>query len=193
MSDDKDTEFAFDLFSDIAPYVQEWILVPSVLTSSIRLLALFGDHFARQFASESLTWVDHLIFAMVPLGILTAITGAIRVQGPRIAKSFIGRARENRAVAGLELMSSTSGEVCELFNGKAIIRAMGKPKIAQIIVFPRAYNKLRDDYRILDSKEQGPSIPDETDIDFSCGIHTLQTAAPLESPHSTRLMDCVGL
>ncbi|KAF3034502.1 hypothetical protein E8E12_004796 [Didymella heteroderae] len=109
MADDKDAEFAFDLFSDIAP-----------------LLALFGDQFARQFTSESLTWVDHLIFAMVPLGTLIVITGAIRVQGPRIAKSFIGRGRESRALAEIELMSSTSGEVFELFNSKSIIRDDGE-------------------------------------------------------------------
>ncbi|KAF4440942.1 ankyrin1, partial [Fusarium albosuccineum] len=49
-----DAEFAFNLLSDVAP-----------------ILALFGDQFAKQFMSESLTWVDHLIFAMVPLGIVT--------------------------------------------------------------------------------------------------------------------------
>jgi hypothetical protein len=51
---------------------------------------------------------------MVPLGILTMITGAIRVQGSKMARSFIGRARENRALTELELMLSISGEVCEL-------------------------------------------------------------------------------
>lgn len=111
-----------------------------------RLLALFGDQFARQFTSESLTWVDHLIFSMVPLGILTAITGAIRVQGPRIANSFIGRGRENRALAEIELMSSTSQEVCELFNGKSIVRAMGRPRIAQILVYPTEYTELKKAY-----------------------------------------------
>ncbi|KAF2177787.1 hypothetical protein K469DRAFT_541826, partial [Zopfia rhizophila CBS 207.26] len=58
------------------------------------LLALFGEQFARQFISESLTWLDHIIFAMAPLGILTAIVGAIRVSGPSSARAFIGRARE---------------------------------------------------------------------------------------------------
>ncbi|KAJ8108493.1 hypothetical protein OPT61_g8136 [Boeremia exigua] len=155
---EKEAEFAFDLFSDIAP-----------------LLALFGDQFARQFASESFTWVDHLIFAMVPLGILTAITGAIRVQGPRIAKSFIGRGRENRALAEIELMSSTSKEVCELFNGKSIIRAMGRPKLAQILVYPREYerakiNNERNDLQRLMSPDTREEIND------SCGIHTFETA-----------------
>ncbi|KAK3312638.1 hypothetical protein B0H66DRAFT_484763, partial [Apodospora peruviana] len=124
--------------------------------------------FARQFLSESFTWLDHLIFACVPLGILTAITGAIRVQGPKIARSFIGRARENRAAAEIELMSSTSQEVCEMFNGKGIVRTMGRPTIAQIIIFPDQYDRLKES-----------SDPDETDL--SCGIYTLQTAVDIEN------------
>ncbi|KAH4204597.1 hypothetical protein HBI25_219440 [Parastagonospora nodorum] len=182
--DDKDAEFAFNLFSDIAP-----------------LLALFGDQFARQFASESLTWVDHLLFAMVPLGIITSITGAIRVQGPRIIKSFIGRGRENRALAEFELMSSTSKEVCEVFNGKSVVRVMGKPTIAQILIFPLEYDTLRKRYEKADlqmltpdtsyglSKEAAtitnnkPINTDNSTDDLSCGIHTLQTAA---SPEGSR-------
>ncbi|XPS75928.1 hypothetical protein M3J09_007992 [Ascochyta lentis] len=179
---DKEAEFAFNLFSDIAP-----------------LLALFGDQFARQFTSESLTWVDHLIFAMVPLGILTAITGAIRVQGPRIAKSFIGRGRENRALAEIELMSSTSKEVCELFNGKSIIRAMGRPKLAQILVYPLEYKNAKTNNESIDSQRLISKSGDTRDginkgipnhehteavrpavsttlRDLSCGIHTFETA-----------------
>ncbi|KAM0435852.1 hypothetical protein ACHAPT_002743 [Fusarium lateritium] len=159
-----DAEFAFNLFSDIAP-----------------ILALFGDQFARQFMSESLTWLDHLIFAMVPLGIITSITGAIRVQGSPILRAFIGRAKENRALAELELMSLTSEEVCELFNGKSIVRAMGKPKIAQFLIFPVEYDRLQREYAKLDKEGH---IADETaaepgdGLDQSCGIHSLQTVTP---------------
>ncbi|ETS85606.1 hypothetical protein PFICI_03631 [Pestalotiopsis fici W106-1] len=99
-----DAEFAFNLLSDVAP-----------------ILALSGDQFARQFTSVNLTWVDHLIFAMVPLCIISAITSAIRIRGMRVAKAFIGRARENRALAEIELMSSTSGEVCEHGSAKTSI------------------------------------------------------------------------
>ncbi|KAF2114543.1 hypothetical protein BDV96DRAFT_577029 [Lophiotrema nucula] len=130
-------ELGINLFTDLAP-----------------LLALFGEQFARQFMSESLLWLDHVIFAMVPLGILTAIIGAIRVSGPSWARAFIGRARESRAVAEIELMSSTSGEVCEVYNGKAIVRAMGKPALTQLILLPGMY----------------------TEDDNTCGIYTLQAA-----------------
>ena len=99
---------------------------------------------------------------MVPLGILTAITGAIRVQGPRIANSFIGRGRENRALAEIELMSSTSQEVCELFNGKSIVRAMGRPEIAQILVYPTEYTRLKKDYDEIDRARLVTAPPDES-------------------------------
>jgi hypothetical protein len=94
---------------------------------------LFGENFARQFLRESFTWLDHIIFAMAPLGIITAIVGAIRVGGPPWLKAVIGRARENRSSAELELMSSTSHEVCELWDGEGIVRTTGKGIVKQIV------------------------------------------------------------
>lgn len=100
-----------------------------------------------------------MVFACVPLGIVTAIAGAIRVQGHYLLKAFIGRARESYAAAEIDYLSSTSNEVCELFNGKGIVRTMGNSKVAQLIVvfnrFPKAGEK---------------------SFDLSCGIHTLQSA-----------------
>ncbi|RSM18642.1 hypothetical protein CDV31_002571 [Fusarium ambrosium] len=159
-----DAEFAFNLLTDVAP-----------------ILALFGDAFAKQFMSESLTWVDHIIFAMVPLGIITAITAAIRVQGMQVAKAFVGRARENRALAEIELMSSTSGEVCELFNGNSIVRAMGKPKIEQFLIFPNEYDALEEEYKRCDDVGEEPK-------DKSCGIHSLRTATS-RMPGESKLME----
>lgn len=148
------------------------------LNTSCRILALFGDQFARQFTSESLTWVDHFIFAMVPLGIITAITGAIRVQGMPLARAFIGRARENRALVEIELMSSTSGEVCEMFNGSSIVRAMGDPKIAQFLVFPEKYNELEKQYSPFDQDSMNSSTVSKPK-DTTCGIYSLKEAEKL--------------
>ena len=94
---------------------------------------MFGENFAQQFLRESFTWLDHIIFAMAPLGIITAIVGAIRVGGPPWLKAVIGRARENRSSAELEFMSSTSHEVCELWNGEGIVRTTGKGVVKQIV------------------------------------------------------------
>lgn len=78
-------------------------------------------------------WADNIIFAMAPLGIITAIVGAIRVGGPTWLKAIIGRAMENRAAAEAELMSSTSDEVCELWDGRQVVRIMGSAPIREFI------------------------------------------------------------
>lgn len=78
-------------------------------------------------------WADNIILAMAPLGIITIIVSAIRVGGPRWLKSVVGRARENLAVAEMELMSSTSDEVCELWNGQGIVRCMGSSPVVEFI------------------------------------------------------------
>lgn len=96
--------------------------------------------------------LDALIFALIPLGVLTAIVSAIRVSGPSWLKALIGRARENKAAVELELMSSTSHEVCELWNGAGLVRAFGKPKIREIVY-----------------------LEDEAADKTSFGLHTLET------------------
>ncbi|KAI5794203.1 hypothetical protein FPQ18DRAFT_388452 [Pyronema domesticum] len=55
-------EFSNNLVSDLAP-----------------LLALFGERFAQQYMSISTNWIDSFIFAMAPLGIITAIHLGSRV------------------------------------------------------------------------------------------------------------------
>ncbi|KAK0726114.1 hypothetical protein B0H67DRAFT_480204, partial [Lasiosphaeris hirsuta] len=97
-----------------------------------------GDDFSNNLISDlapySVGWADNIILAVAPLGILTAIVSAIRVGGPSWLKTIIGRARENRAVAESELMSSTSHEVCELWNGQEVVRVMGAGPIREFIV-----------------------------------------------------------
>ncbi|KAI5777047.1 hypothetical protein EDC01DRAFT_624570, partial [Geopyxis carbonaria] len=116
---DTGDEFSNNLFSDLAP-----------------LLALFGEQVTKQFLSQSLNWVEHIIFACGPLGIITAVVSAIRVGGSKQFKAGIGRARETQAEAELELMSSTSADVCELWNGEGIVRVAGSPNITEILYNP---------------------------------------------------------
>ena len=79
-------------------------------------------------------WADCIVLGMAPLGIITAIVAAIRVGGPSWLKAIIGRARESRAIPEAELMSSTSREVCELWNGHEIVRIMGEGPIREFII-----------------------------------------------------------
>jgi hypothetical protein len=117
-----------------------------------RILALFGEQFAKQFMSESFTWLDHVIFAMVPLGIVAGITSAIRVQGPYIVRAFIGRARENKALVEYELMSSTSHEVGEAFNGQGVVRVMGRPRVVEFVIFPKQYDDAEEFFALRDQE-----------------------------------------
>ncbi|KAF4886619.1 hypothetical protein CGCF415_v015090 [Colletotrichum fructicola] len=113
---DEGDDFANNILSDLAP-----------------LLALFGEQVTMQFMSQSLGWADNILLAMAPLGIITIIVSAIRVGGIGFLKTLIGRARENLAVAEQELMSSTSTETCELWNGHEVVRCMGSAPVTEFI------------------------------------------------------------
>lgn len=112
---DAGDDFSNNLFSDLAP-----------------ILALFGEQVAKQYMSQSMSWVEDIIFAMAPLGIITAMTGAIRVGGARWMKAVIGRAREGNGVVEAELMSSTSSDVCELWNGDGVVRVLGSAQVIEL-------------------------------------------------------------
>jgi len=101
------------------------------------LLILFGEAITRQYLSESTTFLDYFIFAMAPIGILTAIISAIRVCGHSSLRAFIGRSQEGDGVVEAELCTSTSRDVCELFNRGGITRVLGRPKILELVRVPR--------------------------------------------------------
>ncbi|KXX75069.1 Ankyrin repeat domain-containing protein 50 [Madurella mycetomatis] len=109
-------DFSNNLASDVAP-----------------LLALFGEKITIQYFSESTSFLDYFIFAMAPVGIVTAITSAIRVAGDASLRAFIGRAREGDGAVEVELCTSTSRDVCELFHRGGITRVFGRPKILEIV------------------------------------------------------------
>ena len=93
-----------------------------------RLLSLFGELPTTQFMSQALGWADNIILSMAPLGIITIIISAIRVGGSSWFRSIIGKARESRADVEAELMSSTSAEVCELWDGEQVVRVQKEGK-----------------------------------------------------------------
>lgn len=132
-------DFSNNIFTDLAP-----------------LLTLFGDQMTKQFLSMSMGWADNALIAVCPIGILTVMVSAIRVGGASKVKTLIGRygcppqtkfcrilptkffiqpsARESRAAAELELLSATSGEVCEMWSGSEIVRVAGQPSTIQYIL-----------------------------------------------------------
>ncbi|KAH7140504.1 hypothetical protein B0J13DRAFT_557998 [Dactylonectria estremocensis] len=112
-------DFSNDLATDLGP-----------------LLALFGDAMTRQYLSESTSFLDYLIFAMAPIGILTAIVSTIRVCGHSSLRAFVGRSQEGEGVIEAELCTSTSRDVCELFNRGGIARVLGKPSVLELVYDP---------------------------------------------------------
>ncbi|KAK2740497.1 hypothetical protein FQN55_008840 [Onygenales sp. PD_40] len=167
---DRGEDFSNNLFTDLAP-----------------LLALFGEKFTMQFMSQSMGWADNIILAMAPLGIITAVVAATRVGGPSWLKAIVGRARENLAVAEAELMSSTSKDVCEMWNGQQVVRVMGQGQIREFIILIPDDNddgeelkKLEDEVikaAIPENEEEEPTtMEDEKEKAATIGveIHTLQ-------------------
>lgn len=123
--------FANNLATDLAP-----------------LISLFGEAPTKQFLSECLNQIDCIIFAMAPLGIITTVISVVRVCGTPSLRAFIGRAQEGGGNAEAELCSSTSREVCELYNNGGIARVFGRPKLLEIVHDQRATNK--DFYQTAD-------------------------------------------
>lgn len=120
-ADDWWDDFAGNLATDLAPFI-----------------SLFGETPTKQLLSESLTALDYFIFAMTPLGILTAVVSAIRVCGGTSLRVFIGRAQEGMGAIEAELCSSISHNVCELYSNGGIARTMGQPRILEVIHVPKA-------------------------------------------------------
>lgn len=117
--DDDLADFSNNLATDIGP-----------------LLALFGDAMTRQYLSESITFLDYLIFALGPIGILTAIVSVARLCGHSTLRAFIGRSQEGESTVEAELCTSTSRDVCELFTKGGITRVIGRANILELIYFP---------------------------------------------------------
>ncbi|KAM0453701.1 hypothetical protein ACHAPV_008840 [Trichoderma viride] len=114
-------DFSNNLATDLAP-----------------LIALFGESATKQYLSECLTVEDIVIFAVAPLGVITAVVSAIRVCGTPSLRAFVGRAQEGAGTAEAELCSSTSRDVCELYSNGGIARVFGRPKLLEIVHDNRA-------------------------------------------------------
>ncbi|KAF4460772.1 hypothetical protein FALBO_12442 [Fusarium albosuccineum] len=138
--------------------------------------------------ATSLTAVAKEVICRREVGIVTVITSAIRVQGMQVAKAFIGRARENRALAEIELMSSTSGEVCELFNGNSIVRAMALETIQK-----ETKSKSPQNERPKDETPQSTAPEDTEPKGTESKDQTPQSAEPKDTEPKDYLFCCLPI
>lgn len=60
------------------------------------LLSLLGDSMTKQFLSDSTTFLDYIIFAVAPIGIITAVVSAVRLCGSTALRAFIGRSQRGQ-------------------------------------------------------------------------------------------------
>ncbi|KAF3182350.1 hypothetical protein TWF788_006265 [Orbilia oligospora] len=118
-------DFSNNLATDLAP-----------------LITLFGEQVTKQFLSESLSTWDNIIFAMAPLGILTAVVSVIRVCGHSSLRAFIGRAQESPGTAEVELLSSVSETTSELWHNGGVARVFGTPQILEVVRLTGANREL---------------------------------------------------
>ncbi|KAJ5820153.1 hypothetical protein N7474_005744 [Penicillium riverlandense] len=107
----------------------------NLATDLAPLIILFGEKLTKQFLSESITVLDNVIFALSPLGVLTAVVSLIRVCGGASLRAFIGRAQEGPGDAEIELLPCVSESTGELFNDAGISRVFGRPKIVEIVAW----------------------------------------------------------
>ncbi|KAI5843803.1 hypothetical protein DFP73DRAFT_513616, partial [Morchella snyderi] len=190
--------FVNNLASDLAP-----------------LLTLLGEQVTIQYLNESLSWIDSLLFAFAPLGIISAMVAAIRVAGRPLLWSLIGRAKESRGTVEAELMSSTSSDVCELWGGEGVSRVLGSPVLLQLVyvgsgdVEKSGYEKLPtikssegvylfheairlDIYRKKGDTGPSPDIQESVDMEANNDIddfHTRQNPPNLSLNVSIRPLD----
>ncbi|KAJ5161137.1 hypothetical protein N7492_006529 [Penicillium capsulatum] len=101
------------------------------------LITLFGERLTKQFLSESISLLDNVIFALSPLGVLTAVVSVIRVCDSSSLRAFIGRAQEGPAEAESELLPCVSESTAELFNDGGVSRVFGRPKIVEIVAWEK--------------------------------------------------------
>ena len=123
------------------------------------LLSLFGDAITKQYLSESTSFEDYVIFALAPIGLMTAVVSVIRVCGGPWLRSFIGRAQEGDAAIEAELCTSTSADICEVFNRGGITRTLGKAKILEIIRVRPGANKDEDTAKSEDDDKNNSDKP----------------------------------
>ncbi|KAF7590745.1 hypothetical protein BBP40_002483 [Aspergillus hancockii] len=135
-------EFTDNLATDLAP-----------------LITLFGERLTTQFLSESISLLDNIIFALAPLGILTAVVSAIRACGSPSLRAFIGRAQEGPGEAEHELLSCVSETTAELFNNGGISRVFGRPRLLEVVVWKEKDSISKEDFwkveTLRDALEQG--------------------------------------
>ncbi|KAH9238284.1 hypothetical protein K456DRAFT_1168651 [Colletotrichum gloeosporioides 23] len=114
---------------------------------------------------------------MGPIGVITTIVSTIRLCGPASLRAFIGRSQEGNSAIEAELCTSTSRDVCEVFNNGGITRVLGRPKLLELIHMPKKYLPVVEPSREI-NWETGLYLFQDFLEDAGCGRDSDSTTPP---------------
>ncbi|KAI5857798.1 hypothetical protein BZA05DRAFT_106487 [Tricharina praecox] len=107
---------SFAANSSIATSSDVWA---ALVANIAPLLVLVGEKHVKAYFKIMCRTSHHLLYAAGPIGLVTAITTLVRLNGSPLLKRIIGRQFETRAEVLADVTSVTAGDVClELKNGK---------------------------------------------------------------------------
>lgn len=98
----------------------------SIVQANLRsFFALLGQQFTNTYLSQSISICDWIVFASIPTGVPFALTAIIRVsKRNNVLRSLSVHPEEENKYIEMDLLSSTSEEVCEIWNGRGATRKL---------------------------------------------------------------------
>ncbi|KAL2797285.1 hypothetical protein BJX66DRAFT_298056 [Aspergillus keveii] len=117
------------------------------------LISLFGRDATNRFLSQSVSIFDWLIFALAPLGVPTAIIAVIRTSQMQFLKRMVGLAEDKGSDVEKDLMSSTSDEVSEIWDGEKVVRVIRPSTVSELFFTRLNTNAMEEPYGIYSSQE----------------------------------------
>lgn len=141
-----------------------WGNLADIATIVGPIVTLFGERATKQVMSTIISPVDCFIFSLAPVGFLTACVSLIRLRGSPRLRSFIGRAQEGQAAAEIELCSSTSRHMSELFDNGGIARVFGQPKVLE---FGLSINQKNGDLQVDNFHDYLRSHKEDCEVKYS--------------------------
>lgn len=142
--------------------------------------------------SELTSTLDDFIFALAPLGILTAVVSLIRVCGNSTLRAFIGRAQEDPADSEREILSCVSDATAEIFTESGVARITGSPTILEIVTGDGQGQNGSVTVQTL-SDFAGKDWPTDLEKNFKLPNLSLNKGIRRRAPHWFYLAACFGI
>ncbi|KAL2859420.1 hypothetical protein BJX68DRAFT_252352 [Aspergillus pseudodeflectus] len=117
------------------------------------LISLFGRDATNRFLSQSVSIFDWLIFALAPLGVPTAIIAVIRTSQMQFLKRMVGLAEDKVSDVEKDLLSSTSDEVSEIWDGEKVVRVIHPSTVSELFFTGLNANGMEEPYGIYSSQD----------------------------------------